>query len=235
MRVLVLRPQEAAARTQERLALLGHQVVAAPIMTYACTGAPRPAGAFDAMLATSAQAFAAFQADENMRSLPLYVVGARTAQAAREAGLREPVSVASDAKELAYVIATSLSPSAKLLYPAGRDRKSDLEKTLGAKGFSIAPWVVYEAHAAPALPDDVAHALSAGKLDAALHYSRRSAEIFCALIARANLGEPARRLRHVAISADCAQGLSGLNADHIFVAAKPDESAMAALLVSPRP
>ena len=51
-----------------------------------------------------------------------------------------------------------------------------------------------------------------------------------ALIEQANLAEPARRLRHVAISHDCAQGLSGLGAGEICVAATPDGSAMAALL-----
>ena len=230
MRVLVLRPQQAAARTQERLVRLGHQVIAAPILIYARTGAPRPAGAFDAMLATSAQAFVGFQPDENMRSLPLYVVGARTAQAAIEAGLREPEIIAADAKELAQAIAQSLQPPANLLYPAGAERKPDLEKTLGAKGFSINPWIVYEAQPAPALPDEIAQALRAGSLDAALHYSKRSAEIFCASVAQANLAEPARRLRHVAISQDCAQGLSALNAADVRIAAAPNEDSMAELL-----
>jgi len=232
MRVLVLRPIEAAVRTQEFLALLGHEVIAAPLLIYARTKTPRPSGAFDAMLATSAQAFAEFAGDESLRSLPLYVVGARTAQAAIEAGFREPAIIEADAKDLAQAIAQRLSPPANLLYLAGRDRKPDLEKSLSAAGFSIAPWIVYEAHPAPALPEEIAQALRAGDVDAALHYSKRSAEIFCTLIEQANLAGPARRLRHVAISTDCAQGLTGLGAEDMCVAASPDESAMAALLAS---
>lgn len=230
MRVLVLRPGEAAARTQEFLARLGHEAVAAPLLIYTRTKTPRPSGAFDAMLATSAQAFAGFQADGNSEILPLYVVGARTAQAASEAGFREPEIVAPDAKALAQALAQSLSSPANLLYPAGRDRKPDLEQSLAAAGFSVIPWIVYEAQPASVLPDEIAQALRTGSIDAALHYSRRSAEIFCALIEQANLAEPARRLRHVAISHDCAQGLSGLGAGEICVAATPDGSAMAALL-----
>lgn len=230
MRVLVLRPMVAAARTQDVLARLGHEVIAAPLLIYKPKGAPPPLGAFDAMLATSAQAFAGFQSDGNLAALPLYVVGARTAQAAIEAGLRAPECVAPDAKALAQVIAQSLRPPANLLYLAGVERKPDLEKSLAAAGFSVIPWIVYDAQPASVLPDEIAQALRAGEVDAAMHYSRRSAEIFCALIAQANLGEAAKRLRHVAISADCAQGLSELGAVEICVAAKPDESAMAALL-----
>jgi uroporphyrinogen-III synthase len=158
------------------------------------------------------------------------VVGARTAQAAIEAGLSEPEIIAADAKELAQAIAQSLQPPANLLYPAARERKPDLEKALGAKGFSINPWIVYEAQAAPALPDEIAQALRAGSLDAALHYSMRSAEIFCASVAQADLAEAARRLRHVAISQDCAQGLSALNAPDVRIAAAPNEDSMAELL-----
>ena len=78
--------------------------------------------------------------------------------------------------------------------------------------FQIAPWVVYDAQPVPALTQEIAAALRAGRVEAALHYSRRSAEIFCAAVAQADLDEAAKRLRHVAISQDCAEGLAALNA-----------------------
>ena len=230
MRVLVMRPAEAAARTQKRLARLGHQVIAGPLMVYAQTGEPAPAGPFEAVLATSAQAFAGFMQTEILQNLSLYVVGKRTAQAALEAGLAAPEYVAPDAGALSDFVRARLRPPARLLYMAGHDRKPDLEASLEAAGFQIAPWVVYDAQPVPALTQEIAAALRAGRVEAALHYSRRSAEIFCAAVAQADLDEAAKRLRHVAISQDCAEGLAALNAMDVRIADAPNESAMAALL-----
>lgn len=235
MRVIVMRPMEAAARTQKRLARLGHQVIAGPLMVYAQTGERAPAGAFEAMLATSAQAFAGFMQTEILESeilqnLPLYVVGKRTAQAAREAGLPAPEYVAPDAGALSDIVRARLRPRARLLYLAGLDRKPELEASLATAGFEIAPWVVYDAQPVPVLTQEIDAALRAGRVEAALHYSKRSAEIFCEAVAQAGLGEAAKRLRHVAISQDCAEGLAALNAVDVRIAASPNESAMAALL-----
>lgn len=230
MRVIVMRPMEAAARTQKRLARLGHQVIAGPLMVYAQTGERAPAGPFEAMLATSAQAFAGFMQTEILQDLPLYVVGKRTAQAAREAGLPAPEYVAPDAGALSDIVRAHLRPRARLLYLAGLDRKPELEASLATAGFEIAPWVVYDARPVPVLTQEIDAALRAGRVEAALHYSKRSAEIFCEAVAQAGLGKAAKRLRHVAISQDCAEGLAALNAKDVRIAASPNESAMAALL-----
>lgn len=230
MRVIVMRPAEAAIRTQKRLARLGHQVIAGPLMVYAQTGEAAPVGPFEAMLATSAQAFAGLVQTEILQNLPLYVVGKRTAQAAREAGLPAPEYVAPDAGALSDIVRARLRPPARLLYLAGLDRKPELEESLAAAGFEIAAWVVYDAQPVPVLTQEITAALRAGRVEAALHYSKRSAEIFCQAVAQAGLGEAAKRLRHVAISQDCAEGLAALNATDVRISDAPNEAAMAALL-----
>ncbi|MDB5568934.1 MAG: uroporphyrinogen synthase, partial [Hyphomicrobiales bacterium] len=115
---------------------------------------------------------------------------------------------------------------ARLLYLAGRDRKSALEDRLAAAGYGLCVHVVYAADAVPALPAALADAIRTGRAQAAIHYSRRSAAVFCDLVARAGLEAAARRLRHAAISPDAARGLAALAPPDLRIAAAPNEAAL---------
>ncbi len=227
MRVLVLRPDDAGKRTAARLAARGHEAISSPVMEAMGTNARPPAGAFEAVIATSAQAFGFIDADAlaPFLRLPLMCVGARTAQGAREAGFGDIASEAPDAASLATRIVRQKN-ARSLLYLAGHDRKPDLEKALAAANISLTPWVVYEARALSALREDAILNLRAGRLDAVLHFSRRSAAIFCDRVAQAALEDQARALLHIAISADAAKGLQQLAPAHVRIAAAPDEAHM---------
>lgn len=231
MRVLVLRPDDGARRTAAQLAVLGHEAISSPVMETVATNALGPAGDFDAVIATSAQAFvfANAAALAPFMRLPLMCVGARTAQAARDVGFSDIASEAPDAAALADVIASRASGQS-LLYLAGHDRKPDLEQALAAAKIVVTPWVIYEARALPALRKDAVESLRSNKLDAALHFSRRSAMIFCELVAQAALEDEARALLHIAISADAAKGLAQIAPPRVRIAAAPDEAHMLAEL-----
>ena len=90
----------------------------------------------------------------------------------------------------------------------------------------MTPWTVYEARAAHALPDVARTALKQGLVDAVLHFSARSATIFCEQVAAAGLAAQARALLHVAISADAASALEALAPPRLKIAAAPDEAHM---------
>lgn len=232
MRVLVLRPEDAARRTAARLAALGHEAVCAPVLEIRPTNEPAPSGAFDAAMATSAQAFRSV--DENALAsfvrLPLMCVGARTAAAARAAGFREIVIEAPDAARLVSAMSEGAKARNRLVYLVARDRKPILEKGLAAAGLAVTPWTVYEARAVPSLPGEAAEALRHGAVAAALHFSPRSAGVFRKLVADASLEAAARKLLHVAISPDAAGELEGMGAPLVRVAAEPDEAHMLELL-----
>ncbi len=227
MRVLVLRPDDGARRTIARLNELGHEAISSPVLETAATNEAAPAGPFDGLVATSAQAFRQMEAPalQPFMQIPLFCVGARTAAAAREAGFRDIRIEARDAAQLAGAIAQA-PPLKRLLYLAGRDRKPGLEKALQDCGVQIAPWVIYEARAVASLGDEALDALRNGRVDAAFHFSRRSASIFYNLISAADLANEARALLHVCISTDAAEGLRGLSPPHVRVADAPDEARM---------
>ena len=212
MRILVTRPLPDAERTAARLRALGHEPVVAPVLAIEPSGDPAPAGPFDALLVTSVNAVPAL-AGSGLAG-PVFAVGPRTGAALREAGL-PAVRVAADALALAGLVRTELA--------AGDVEQA---RSLAEAGFALTTWVAYAAVAAPALPEAAARALAAGDLDAALHYSRRSAEILLHRAGAAGLETALAALAHVCISDDAAVPLRAAGARTVVAAAQPDEDGL---------
>lgn len=234
MRILVTRAHDDALRTAGKLAVFGHQAVVSPVLEMAPTGIQWPHGVTDAVLATSAQAFelADFAPEwptpEARRLLPLFLVGAKTEEAARQCGFAGAAMLAADAKELAAIVIATMPAPARLLYLAGRDRKTDLEIRCKEAGLDIVAAEIYEACAAERLSTEAIEAMTNGAIDVVLHYSRRSAEIFLALAETAAVD--ARFLHHMAISGDTAVPLQAAGLSFVTIAAAPHEEAILALL-----
>lgn len=234
MQVLITRAREEAVRTAQKLTKRGHQAIVSPVLEMNATGATWPQGVVDALVATSAQAFELLKLapewplPEAKRLLPLFLVGEKTASAARARGFSGPLSLAADAKELAGLFMARHAQPARTLYLAGRDRKPDLEARLREAGSVIETLEVYEAQAATDMSRDAIDGLRSGTINAVLHYSRRSAEIFLRLAEAAGLAT--RSLLHAAISEDAAQPLRDAGLPLIAIAAEPKENSLLALL-----
>jgi uroporphyrinogen-III synthase len=233
LRVWVARPEPGATRTGAALAARGHAPLVAPVLAVRPTGAALPQGPFAALLLTSANAVPALRDAVALRGLPVFAVGARTAAQAREAGLGPVREGPGDAAGLAAQVSDALSPGDALLHVTGAARKPEPAATLAAAGFRITPFVAYRAEALPALPDRVVRALGRGDLDAALHYSRRSAAAALALADEADHGGAFRRLRHYCLSADVAAPLEAAGVPVHFVAARPREPDLLDALAPP--
>ena len=224
MKVLIVRAAEEARRTAARLEAAGHQAIIAPVLDIRALDFEPPEGSFDAVLATSAHAFGRRERIAALCGLPIYVVGARTSEAAQKAGFFQSKIIAANAEELARAVRDRLPSSARLIYLAGRDRKPDIETSL-AGACTLTVVETYEARAVAALPPAAVAALASGEVDAVLHYSQRSAAIFLELARRAGFGHRLGTLRHVTISADAAKPLAE---SHLpaAVAAQPGEDSM---------
>jgi uroporphyrinogen-III synthase len=209
MRVLVTRPARAAEGTARMLRARGHEVLVAPVLEVVPTGAPLPAGPFAAVLATSAQAFEALSEAQvhGLREAPLYLVGARTAAASRARGLAVPRVVAPDGARLAESLREAGLSSRNVLYLAGRDRKATLEEACAKLDCRLHVVEVYEARPADGLTPEVVAALEGCRIDAVLHYSRRSAELALELARAAGVLPGFSHARHVCLSGDVAEPL----------------------------
>ncbi len=223
-RVLVLRAREDAERTASRLRAMGFTPLLSPVLEIVGTGAAIPRGPFDAVLATSAKGLEFCAAPGELRTLPLHAVGARTAQIARELGWR-PDLFAGEARALLPLIHARHKTPARFLYLAGRDRQSDLETGLRAAGHDVTIVETYEARAATALAPAALDALAKGEITAAVHYSRRSAEIFVKLARGAGLTKALGEIDHLALSREAASPLPRAR-----IAERPDEEHLLRLL-----
>jgi uroporphyrinogen-III synthase len=232
MLVLLTRPWDEAVRSAAKLRALGHDAVLSPVIEFVPTGALWPRGVIDAVIVTSARAFqclnlaADWPPPETRRLFPLFLVGAKTAEAARARGFKGPLRVVLDVKALCAVIRDGFEPQARLLYLAGRDRKNDLETCCADAGVALEVVETYAAQAAASLSNEAVRLAAEGAIGAVVHFSRRSAEIFLSLAAEARV-DPAP-LIHIAISEYAAEPLVVL--PRVVVAAEPNEDAVLALL-----
>jgi uroporphyrinogen-III synthase len=226
MRIVVTRPQADGARTATALEALGHEVLVAPLMRIEPVAAAL-AGTWSAIVITSANALQAAAISE-FKSLPVFAVGSRTAEAARQAGFATVSATNGDTKNLVRLIAARYAGAkAPLLYLAGEDRAGDLVAELATRDIRAEMKIVYRAVAEP-FPPVLAAALEAGDIDAVLHFSRRSAELFIEGAKASGVAGPAEDVRHLCLSAQVAEPLAG--ASRIAIASRPEEAALIALL-----
>ncbi|HEY7228819.1 MAG TPA: uroporphyrinogen-III synthase [Pseudolabrys sp.] len=230
MRIVVTRPQVDGKRTATMLEMLGHEVLVAPLMRVDPVAADL-GGTWSAFTITSANAVQAIAGNSTIlaqRKLPLFAVGKRSAEAARQAGFDDVISANGDVDDLVRLIAARVvGAKAPLLYLAGENLAADLVALLRAQGVNAEMRIVYRAVAEP-FPAVLAAALEAGDVDAVLHFSRRSAELFVEGARTAGVADQALDVRHLCLSVQVAEALVG--ATRINIAQRPDEEALIALL-----
>jgi uroporphyrinogen-III synthase len=229
MRLLVTRPEPDAGLTAQVLRARGHEVLVAPLLRVEAIDAEF-GGPWAAVLLTSASAARALSApprDSAILRVPAFTVGERTAEAARAAGFSEVVSADGALRELVRLVAARFAGrGARLLYLAGEDRAGDLAGDLAAHGIAVHTVMVYRAVAADALFPDALQALSGGRIDAVLHYSRRSAATLLRLAEEAGVLNALLSVAHYCLSAEVAAPLRERGAERIKVAQSPREVAL---------
>ncbi|WP_210496595.1 uroporphyrinogen-III synthase [Microvirga antarctica] len=228
MRVLVTRAPDDAVRTASRLVARGHEALIASVTDIVLTDLPPPVGGWDAILLTSAHAAPALETLAD-RAVPVFAVGERSADAARASGFSDIRVAAGDATALARLVQRDSPAGAALLHVTGRHRKDEPAASLTAAGFTVVAWEAYEARALDRLPVVATQALAAGRIDAALHYSRRSVGLLLELAGGADVLSRLSALPHFCLSDDVAEPLKSLGFQ-VRVAAAPDEGSLLASL-----
>lgn len=228
MRIAVTRPEEDAGPLKAKLEAMGHDVVMAPLLEIA----PRrnveiPPLQWQAIAVTSANGIRALPANHNLTSFRTLTVGPQSLKAATAAGFAAEAH-GGDVNGLAAFIRQSLDPSkGPILYLSGAETAGDLESQLKAASFECHRVVLYDAVQATSL-GMAENELRHGRLDAVLLYSPRSAKIWRSLVERAGLAEKACEVPHLCLSRNVATSLP--EAWVTRIAARPEESAMLALL-----
>ncbi len=232
MRVLVTRPEPAAAATAERLRRMGLEPAVLPLTETRPLQPVLPVGRHHAVAVTSANALRHCPRAmlDALTALPCYTVGARTAAAAGEAGFPEAIEADGDVAALAARLAAALPAGARVLYLAGRVRTGDLAGLLSPYGMETDVLETYDTVETLPAAAEVAAAAGGAPFAAVLVHSRRAAE----LLARLACDEATRRwfagTRFVAISPRAAAPLAVIRSARVEIAGHPDEKSLLARL-----
>jgi uroporphyrinogen-III synthase len=208
-RLLVLRPEPGASATVAKAKQLGLNATAIPLFKIVRLdwAAPEPSR-FDALLLTSANAIRhSGEKLGGLRGLPVYAVGATTAETAREAGF----DIAATGEGGVDRLLGSIEPDLKLLHLCGADH----HEPEGPRQ-AITRLPVYRAE--PIGDPDLAGAEGA----VALIHSPRAGQRFAQLI------EDKGAIALVAIS-DAAAKATGDGWEKVAVAEQPSDDALLAL------
>jgi uroporphyrinogen-III synthase len=211
LRILVLRPEPVASATVRKARERGLDAIAVPLFEVEPVEwqVPNPAE-LDGLLLTSANAVRYAGAGlEKLKSLPVYAVGAATADVAREAGF----TIAQVGSAGLDQLLGSLDPGLRLLHLCGEDRtESDAKQ-------KITPVVAYRSRAVQA-PD---LSLAAGSV--ALIHSPRAGRRFAELVSERET------VAIIAIS-QAAAAAAGSGWKSVQSAGQPTDEALLALAAS---
>lgn len=229
--ILVTRAQPQAEETARMITALGLTPILAPLRKVVSLESPPPARP-DTLVATSANAFSGASIPSDWLALPLYCVGTRSAEAAREAGFLNVMPGPGTAEDIVEAVIAAHPPGSQLVYLAGEPRREAIEHLLDKAGIRVDIWLRYRMEAVSHLPEAARAALATGTCGAVLHYSAESAATFFSLAAAAGLGAEAKSPKHLCLSFAILQQISqiaGAGLD-IAAAATPDAQGMTALL-----
>lgn len=233
MAVLVTRPAPDNAKTAEALAARGFEALLSPTLRFEPMPFYDDHGAdYDGVILTSANGVRALRDHEfNSRlvDLPSFAVGEHTAETARQAGFTNIIASKGDAGVLRDVIAKSakskiIKKGATLCYIAGADLARDLAAELGQLGFTIITHTAYRMMPVVTLSSDVIEAVQAGRVEAVLHFSRRSARAFVAAAGAGGVEVSALALPQYCISDAVGMILRDAGATKVVVAPAPNEA-----------
>src|ERR1700676_3247221 len=235
MAVLVTRPSPDDEATAAGLRAKGYEVLLAPMLRFEAVAFHDDMDArYGAVIVTSANALRAIGPHlkgHRLLELPLFAVGEHTAAAAHRAGFTHVIPANGDAGSLrdlvlASVKAKQLTKASTLLYLAGADLARDLASELGERGFRVVTQTTYRMVPVASLPREVCDAFAANRIEAVLHYSRRSARAFLDAARAGGVEISALAIPQCCISPAVASVLRDAGASQVMVAASPDENAL---------
>lgn len=235
MAVLVTRPQPDAETTAAGLRALGYEVALAPMLRFEPFGfADTAEDVYGAIVVSSANAIRAVEphlAGSPLLKRPLFAVGERTAAVAQDAGFAKVWAAGGDAAALRDLVveaakAKKLKKKSPLLYLAGEEISRDLAGELREKGFEVVTHIAYRMAPSRSLPGEVLDGFAAGRIEAVLHYSRRSAQAFIEAARAGGVEISALALPQCCLSPAVAEIVREAGATQVTVAAKPNENAL---------
>ena len=212
MHILITRPQDDAADLKASIEALGCRVSLAPLIRIDLQVIPeRALDGLGALVATSRnglKALAQSPALPHAKQRTLYAVGAATAELGRQIGFETVIAGPGTATGLVPLIAGDrLAMAGGVGHLAGDHIAFDLTAALREHGITCRTILAYRSVAAETLAPEVAADIVAGRIDAVVLMSPRTARSWNAVIARLPPDPDREKLIHICLSDAVAEAL----------------------------
>ncbi|HXI87000.1 MAG TPA: uroporphyrinogen-III synthase, partial [Parvularculaceae bacterium] len=202
IRVIVTRPEPDAGRFAAMLIEAGFTPILSPVMELRFAERPPDLAGVGALAFSSANGVRALARLHIPAALPAFMVGAASADEARQRGFLVAGEAEGDVESLARLIEKAASRGAfsgAVLHAAGNDRAGNLVEALQRSKIEARLAVLYEAAPVSALSREAAAALSDDAPWVAL-FSPRAARLFVEAAGRAGLAEQLGSARALCLS-----------------------------------
>lgn len=220
-RTLIIRQEEDALSVEKILTQKGESSCVFPLFSPLFFPCP-PLDSPQALIITSKNAIRSLQENNNLKSLPLYAVGEKTAEFAREKGFTNTHNVSGDSQDLYRFILQKASPTAgDLLYLSGEVVKGGLVKDLTLAGFTVKRHIVYKLEAAKKLPSALIQSFDRKEISHVLFFSPHTTSLFIDLLKKERLEGMASEMTSLCLSRDVLKVALGIGWREVWVSPRP--------------
>ena len=175
-----------------------------------------------ALIITSKNALRAIEGYEDLKTVPLYVVGDQTAQLAQDTGFARVTKASGTSKELTKLILNHAQREKGILWHlSGEVVKGNIVKELRAKGFKAERHIVYHIQDAENIPASLLSDLQNQKISHVMFFSPRTTTIFVNLINKNGLEKVAHQITALCLSQAVAEKAKLLEWKKMWISPQP--------------
>lgn len=176
-----------------------------------------------AFIITSKNGIRALEGLENLKKIPLYVVGDKTAELAKQLGFLNVLSAAGTSSELLVLISKTAHPHNGILWHlSGRKVKGDIVESLKIAGFEAQRRIVYEIEDVTDLPSSLYTDLTNQKFSHVIFCSPRTTNIFVNLLKKINLEIVSCQMSALCLSQEIGKKALSLNWKKLWISPRPN-------------
>lgn len=169
------------------------------------------------------------------RTLPIFCVGAATAELASAAGFLQVIRGSSDVLGLLPRVMEKMAAGSRLLYLAGEETRVDVALLLKPHDIHVEKVVTYIAHAETSLPEELIHAVKEGKVTGISLFSPRSARLAAQLLEQHGILVHTAPMDIYCLSLNVAEAAAALGGSRVHACNIPTRKAMRELIVTHSP
>ncbi len=226
LRALVIRQEEEALSLAKALTAKGVEPYLCPLFKpffLPCPSLENPQG----LIITSKNALRALEEREELKQLPLYVVGDQTAQFAKNRGFKTVFSSSGTSKELLFLILQKAArTNGTLWHLSGDVVRGDIVETLKTEGFQAQRHIIYHIKEVDDLPSSLISDIQQQKMSHVLFFSPRTTDVFINLLEKNGLEKMASSITSLCLSQNVVERARCLDWKKIWVSPRPTVQGM---------